>query len=729
MATTCSAALSPLSALGQEFKTLQNNALESAADLSTRIPPPIRDELRLISAANNPDGSPAWMIQDPIVNKFYRIGWLEFEILLRWSSGTVQSIVDDINASTTLRVGCEDVLELISFLQLHHLLRILLPEMVRDLTKERSLRKQSVFGWLLHHYLFFRIPIIRPQRLLAALMPFVRWLYSPVTAWLVVGITLLGLFLAARQWDTFSSTFVNQLTWAGLFSFGLALVFSKCLHELGHAMTATHYGVRVAHMGIAMLVMFPLPYTDTSESWKLVDRKQRLHIASAGIITELALAGIATLMWSLTPDGWLRSALFFLATVSWVLTLAVNLTPFMRFDGYFILSDLLDFPNLHERSAAMARTWLRRTLLGFDNDWPEDFPSYKRCMLITFASITWIYRITVFLGIAWLVYYFFFKVLGIILFLVEITWFVMLPIWRELKIWIERRQKIKFNRIIIISCLLVGLIALGIVPWQTTVHSPGWIHAEKQSVIFTPTAGKLIVVHTGGIVRQGERLFQLTSPEIANDVERAKALVEAREQEMRGLIGLENGEARRSNLQSQQEKFHAEVKLHQGELNRMDLIAPFAGKLLDMNEHLSVGSWVDPKLPLAVLIDPKSWVVDAYVQERDISRITQGNTATIYLQESHLTKLKGKVLEIDKARVPALPNILLDAQFGGAINTLPGDKHIPQDNLYRVRIQLAAPPALTRIAEVQANIETQPRAWLSDVLERITAVLVRESGF
>jgi putative peptide zinc metalloprotease protein len=182
---------------------------------------------------------------------------------------------------------------------------------VNRLISENNGRKQSAIAWLIHHYLFFRIPLIRPQVLLAKILPYLRWLFSPVTAFCVLGITLTGLFLVARQWETFSTTFIDQLTIAGFLSYGAALLFSKCLHEFGHAITATRYGVRVGHMGVALLVMLPLPYTDTSESWKLSDNKQRLHIAAAGIITELALAGIATLAWSLADNGPLKSALFY----------------------------------------------------------------------------------------------------------------------------------------------------------------------------------------------------------------------------------------------------------------------------------------------------------------------------------------------------------------------------------------------------------------------------------
>jgi putative peptide zinc metalloprotease protein len=692
--------------------------------------PPIREELRLIPAANNPDGSPAWMIQDPISNKFYRIGWLDFELLVRWQMGDIAAIVDDVNNSTTLNVDENHVKGLASFLMQHHLLQANSPQAVAGLIKEATTKKLSALSWLLHHYLFFRIPVIRPQKVLASLMPFLRWVYTPTMAYIVLGAALSGLYLVARQWDVFRSTFIDQLTLAGIFSYGVALLFSKCLHELGHAFTATRYGVRVAHMGIAMLVLLPMPYTDTSESWKLTNPKQRLHIAAAGIVTELALAAFATLFWALADDGALKNALFFLATTSWILTLAVNLSPFMRFDGYFIFSDLIDFPNLHERSGAIAKTFWRRFLLGFDEPWTEEFSPKKRRFLVAFATFTWAYRILIFLGIAWLVYYFFFKVLGIILFLVEILWFIILPNWREIKVWFERRAEIKASRIIIGAALVFCLIWLGMVPWQTSVRGTGWIHTTQQTTIFTPTPGKLVAFLDKGKVAKGETLFELTSPDIALNATRSKALAQARSDEMRGLIGMENGEEKRAQLQSEKERFNAEVKLYKDELSRMDLAAPFAGELRDVDENLAIGTWVAPKQPLAVLIDPQSWAVDVLVEEADIGRIKIGDSAKIYVLHSHLQQFAGKVSAIDSAaRVQTLPHPMLDAQHGGAIATLSGDKLVPKQAFMKVRVSFVTQPSLTSMTTGNVVIETQAKAWLPSLFERVAAAFVRESGF
>ena len=712
----------------------QLDALQAAKPAKLNSPKPtkvplLREELRLIQAANNADGSPAWMIQDPINNKFYRIGWLDFELLLRWQLIDIASIVADVNSDTTLDADADNVLELMDFLGQNKLLQSSSAEAVNRLITEKNKQKQSVFSWLVHHYLFFRIPLIKPQALLANILPYFRWLFSPITAFIVLAITLTGLFLVARQWDVFSATFIEQLTIAGFLSYGIALMCTKFLHEFGHAITATRYGVRVGHMGIALLVMFPMPYTDTSESWKLTNNKQRLHIAAAGIITELCLAGIATLAWSLSPDGAVKSSLFFLATTSWLLTLAVNASPFMRFDGYFILSDLLDFPNLHERSGALAKTWLRRTLLGVNDAWPEDFSPKKRRALIQFSCITWAYRMTVFLGIAWLVYYLFFKVLGIILFVVEILWFIAIPIWRELSVWFKRRTEIKLNRIILSLCLVAGLIALGFIPWQTTVKGAGWVHATNQHYIYTPTAGKLTAMTKAGKVQQGQQLFALNSPDIALEALKSQGLAQSREAELRSLSGIEDGEQKRAGLENQQAKFNAEVKLYKDELSRMDLTAPFTGVLQDIDDTINIGTWVSPKNAMAVLVDPQSWAVDVMVEEAEINRIKVGDSASIYLHDGSFSKLEGKVAAVDTAKINALPHPMLDAQHGGNIATLTGDKNIPTQGFYKVRVQFNQQPALQKMALANVNIETVAKAWLPTVFERVAALLVRESGF
>src|SRR5690606_8963405 len=324
----------------------------------------------------------------------------EFEVLSRWSLGDPERIVAAITGNTPLRIDASDVAHTVEFLRRQQLLRVDDPGGVALLEAVARQANPARWKWLLHNYLFVRIPLVRPQRFLGWLAPRVGFLYTRGCRLAVLLATLLGLLLAARQWDVFIHTFGDMMSPAGIAGFGVALLVAKSLHELGHAVTATRLGVRVAHMGVAFLVLWPMLYTDTGESWKLADRRDRFRIAAAGMAVEFALAGLATLAWGLVDDGALRSALFFLATTSWVLTLAINASPFMRFDGYFLLSDALDLPNLHARSFALARAVLRRRILGLQEPDPEAFEPGLRRFLIGFAFTTWIYRLVVFIGIA-----------------------------------------------------------------------------------------------------------------------------------------------------------------------------------------------------------------------------------------------------------------------------------------------------------------------------------------
>ena len=697
--------------------------------------PALRDELRLLPAAANHDGSPAWMVQDPVNNRFFRIGWIDFEILLRWTLGSFKGIAEAVTAETTLTIDESEVHSLLVFLEQHSLLRASTPQMVDRLRQRAAMSKKGAYEWLLHNYLFFRLPLIRPQVWLASMLPWLAWIFTKTTAWSIVALSLIGLFLAARDWGVFASTVVDHMTLSGVVGYMVALVFAKALHEIGHAVTATRYGVRVAHMGVAMLVMFPMLYTDTSESWKLTKPRQRLAIASAGILVELALAGLATLAWSLAPDGGFKNAMFFLATTSWLLTLLVNASPFMRFDGYFILTDILDFPNLHERSGALARTWLRRTLLGFDEPWSEQLPGKQTAMLIGFAVLTWIYRLVVFFGIALLVYYFFFKVLGIFLMIVELVWFIAKPVWTELTVWQGRRSEIRPSRILTAVIVLAGLLLAAVVPWQTSIHGSGWMHAERQLVVYSPLAGRLVSLPRSGPVKDRQMLFELESPDLRLAEQRASGLADARGQELLGLTGLQDGEERRAQVTSQQDKFRAEATLYEKEQSRLKMVAPFSGVLVDLDPQLTSGVWIQPRQPLANLVDPSSWTVEAFVSEEDVARVRLGDPVRVHLGLRSISFLHGRVLEVDTSRTTVLPHSMLDAKAGGPIATLVASseerrqERVPKEAIYRIKIALDRKPPGLQMQLTNVVISGQARAWLPGILSRIAAVAIRESGF
>lgn len=699
--------------------------------------PPIRDELILFPAAPNEDGTPAWMIQDPVTNRFFRIGWLDFELLVNWADNDLATLVRTVNQQTPLNVTPDDVRALTKFLGDNQLLRITgKADVGKALARAQSM-KRSFFESLLHNYLFFRLPLVRPQNWLAAVRPFLLRLNMSLVGLVVLAITLLGMFLVSRQWDQFTHTLVDNMTWKGLLGYGVALLFAKTLHELGHALAATRYGVRVAHMGVAFLVMLPMLYTDTGESWRLKNSRQRLAIASAGIAVELALAGIATLAWTLAPDGAFRNGMFFLATTSWVLTVAINASPFMRFDGYFITSDLLDLPNLHERSSALARTWLRRTLLGFQDRWPEVFPDPKRRALIAFALVTWVYRLVVFLGIALLVYYFFFKVLGILLMVLELAWFIGRPVMKELEVWNKRRAEVTTRRKLWLSGIaLTGLVLL-LIPFSSRVTGFGWYHAQEQQSIHAPFPAQIVSMPAQREFKAGDVLFVLDSSILGIAQDKSRQLAQAREAQIAGLLGLPDGEAQRQSLNSQKAFFEAEQKLSEDERERLTLRAPFAGELRDIDPALAPGVWVKPRESLAVLVDQRQWVVDAFIEEAHLGRLQVGQPVRAGLMADPRTWTDGRIEAIDVSRTLVLPDPMLDATHGGPIATVaspPKDGQMQQgpvvrDALFRIRIVLDEPLPTQQVATVRVRIEGEAESVAAGLFRKVASVFIRESGF
>lgn len=692
------------------------------------IPLPLREDLHLFESAPERDGTPTWAIQDPVSNRFYRIGWLEYECLLRWP-GDPAAIAHDISRSTALDVDAELVEDFAQFLEQNHLVRPSSQgiERMKQRSNEPGWRH---WRWWLHSYLFVRVPLVRPDRVLRRILPWVEPLFTRTALIILLCMTVLGLVLVARQWDVFTHSVMDLVSPSGIVGFVLALIISKALHELGHALVTTRQGLRVAHMGVAFLVMWPMLYTDTGESWRLRSHRQRLAISIAGVSVELALAGIATLAWALLDDGVLRQSMLYLATTAWILSLALNVSPFMRFDGYFILSDVLNFPNLHERAGAMARTRLRRMVLGLRDPDPEVLSPAAARNLTLFAFATWIYRLGVFLAIAWAVYTFFFKLLGIFLLVVEILWFVLRPIASELAVWKERWPEVTRPRRLVLYGLILVTLTLLAMPWAFKVDAPAVAHPERQQFVYSPSPAQLVDFQQPGFVSQGSVLATFQAPDLDAQRARTQATVQALEQRLAGIIADEQGRAHEQATIRRLHEQQAEFQAIQDEAGRLRIAAEFDGHWRDVPPDYHAGTWVDTQTLLGVLVDPSSWVIDAYVEQRTIDRLQPGAPARFHIH-GHPRVVNAHVLFMDTTRTQRLSHTLLDSRYGGPISTQQAgrDEGAPVDALYRVRLKLAEPLPYQHEVRGTVHIDGEPRSLLWDGTRWLIGVLIRESGF
>jgi putative peptide zinc metalloprotease protein len=689
--------------------------------------PALREDLQLVSSANNPDGSPTWVMQDSVRNKFIQIGWLEFELLSRWQPDVMPLLQDLVN-DTRLTPSVDDVYRFAEFLKAQGLTQWIAP---KDLLVARSMPKKpglENWRWWLHNYLFFRIPLVRPDAWLQRLLPYLRWLFSPITVVLIIVTGVLGLSLVARNWDVFTQTFVDSLTFEGFLSFAVALMLAKLLHEMGHAIVATHYGVRVAHMGVAFLVMWPMLYTDTGESWRLKNHWQRLHIAIAGIAVEATLAGLSMAGWALSPPGALKSAFFYLATTSLIMTIALNMSPFMRFDGYYVVSDALNMPNLHERSGALARTWIRRSFLGWRDAWPEHFPRNIHSALVSFAVGTWVYRFFLFLGIAVAVYVMFFKALGIFLFAVEIIWFIAKPVYSEMKVWHRRRVDIQAGRASLWLLVLLAPIVLLAFPWSHRLHAPAHLQAEHQTV-YSPLAGTIVLLKAAGAVKAGEQLVVLDSPKLRNDAERARINAQSTKTALQSAQVTSTAD-QVGKLDQNFEQFKAEGKAASQELARLNLAASFNGRWTDTDVTLQKGTWVRPQDQLGTLVNENKWFVEAWVEEAQLEHLKVGAQGKFYASNRIDSAIKIRLIEADTVRAASLPHPGLSTEHGGLIPTTTENKVlVPRSALYRVRFEVVEPTPQQRWTSGHISVEGESYSMVWRSLRYAMSVLIRESGF
>ncbi|ANQ85746.1 HlyD domain-containing protein [Azoarcus olearius] len=699
--------------------------------------PVLREELALLPGPALADGQPSWTLHDPVRGRFFSIDWPTFEILQRWSFDDPASIAASIAADTTLQLQADDVLEVVRFLSDNQLVRPSGADSARRMTKSLARAEGGTLKWLLHHYLFFRVPLLRPDAWLTRWMPFAEHFYSRGFLLLTLAAFVLGAWQVARQWDGFVGSLVDTFTWSGLAAYGVALIAVKFLHELGHAFTAKRHGCRVPAMGVAFLVMWPVAYTDTNETWRLTRRGQRLQVAAAGIVTELLIAAWATLAWALLPDGGLRSAFFVLATTSWVATLAINASPFMRFDGYFILSDWLDLPNLHERSFALARWKLREALFDLREPCPEHFAPARARGLILFAWATWLYRLVVFIGIALLVYHFFFKLLGVFLFLVEIAWFIALPVRHELQAWRQRWPAIRARRRIrLVAPALLALLVLLALPLPGRVTASGVVRAAAVWPVFAPAAARLqqFDLREGSAVAEGAVIAVLDNPELAARREAVVAKVERLRWQAQ-TAGFD-AEAR-SRLQSSQEELataEAELAGIDEEAARYRPAAPFAGRLRDLDPDLQAGQWLANKEQIALLVGDGGRIVETWLDEEAVKRLAVGDRGVFVPDsgEGPVLRLAVSAIDADASRV--LGRGILAAPAGGHILVRERNRQlIPEHAVYHVVLAVDEDPAAGTAGHDQmlrgtVSIRARWEAPLQRYLRNALMVVIRESG-
>ncbi|MDD9909559.1 MAG: biotin/lipoyl-binding protein [Ahrensia sp.] len=702
----------------------------------------IRSDIKTLAGSRVKAGGEGWLLFDPIKNSYHKLNDNAYELLQLWPvHDDAESLVEAFHAEHGVEIDITEVTEFDRFLRHQNLAEANEGDGWHRLAAKKKHSRKSVLSQTIHSYLFFRLPLVYPNRFLEFTLPLVRPFLGRTMMSIMALLGILALYLASQRWEQIATTFVEHFTLDFLAIYIAALVGVKIVHELGHAYMTVRYGCRIPSMGVAFLLLFPVLYTDTSESWQLQDRRKRLAIDLGGIAVELYIAVLATLVWIFLPDGYLRSVMFILATTTWTLSLAINLNPFMKFDGYYVLSDLLDFENLQPRSFELGRWKLREILFRPKAECPETLSRGRRNFLIAYAWTTWLYRLVLYLGIAILVYSFTFKVLGIILFIIEIVWLIARPVWQEVSRW---RALIKNHASRTRTALTFATGALAMtalfIPIQTRVSVPAILQPAKYQRIYLPRPAQVTHVHVkrGDWVNEGDILFELSSHELTRELDLINAQIAEAQADLRFKLLDPNSRHLARVANEQLALLQTQRRGKQEEIERLSIRASVDGRLVDLARGMVEGQWVAARQPVAFVFggateEPNDLInrasqLNGYVSASDLDRVTPGSTGTFVPEDIMMEQHPVRLVDVQINRSDTIDHPYLASTHQAAIPVRrdPAGALIIDGAYYLSRFETTSPVQIDRVHRGTVLVEAKRVSLASEAFRRISAVLVRE---
>ncbi len=697
--------------------------------------PGLRQDLRISKGAPLLSGAPSWVIYDPARHRYFQIGQRAVEVIGLWASGSVDKLKAAFEAKVASTLGDQELGALVKFLNVQGLFETPLGRPSKDFAEQAEARRTTLLGMLTHRYLFFRVPLVRPDRFLHATLPLVQPFMTRAFVLALMCTGIIAVYLATRQMAELERYLRGAISLQGLATYAASLVVIKLLHELGHAYQAVKRGLRVPTMGVAFMVLFPLFYTDVSDAWRLTRRRDRLMVDAGGVLVELGIAVIATLVWVFLPDGGLRSAAFALASSSWVLSLVVNLNPFMRFDGYYFLADALGIQNLQPRAFALSRWRLREALFALGDPPPERMPRRTQAWVILYGYAVWIYRFFLFLGIALIVYHLFFKALGVALFAIEIVFFIIKPIWSELAVWGENRGRIlRRGRTWLTLGLLGGAVALLFVPMQGDLHATGLLRYSEERKVFAPQPAGVsqMLVQVGAEVRKGDALMVLASPDLLTAKEQADHRLVLLDRRLARIASDQSDLGQRQVLLQQREAEVQALKALADEVDRLTLRAEISGRVMAVDPALAPGIHVDDKQVLITLATPGPLKLSGYLSEDAHDRLDRAATGLFVPDDPVLSKLDLNDITVAEFAVDSLASEHFSTLQGGLVPVETGSdaRLVPIGAYFAVTAEVrdGLMPDLDQEIRGRMVLKSKPISFASRIGKQIARVLVREAA-
>ena len=715
----------------------------AAVPISQALPAARRD---LRASAVELRGQRYWTIKDPVSLRYYQLRDEEHFILGlldgRHTLAEVAQLFEQRFAPRRVRTG-----ELAGFLMMLHREGLVIApafgqgEHLAD--RRRRQRWERMLAQCLN-VLAIRLPGVNPDRFLNSLVPRLAWIFSPWCLLAVLALAIAAGVVAAANFGalvdrlpTFHEFFGPQnILWLAA-----ALALVKVLHELGHAVACKRFGGECNRLGVMLLVFIPALYCDVSDAWMFSQRWRRIAVSAAGIAVELVLASVALLLWAVTEPGWFNALCLNIVFVCSVGTLIINGNPLLRYDGYYILADLLGAPNLAQQASAALRRWSARLVAGVELDQPSRLAEPGWGLLLGYGLASTVYRVLVILAVLWLIHAalapYGLAVVAQLVTILVLGALAIGPVRAVVQFFRdpEKRSRVRPRRLVLSVVALAAIIAaLLAIPLPSRVTAPVVLRPAGARQVYVTTAGVLeSSIAVGDSVRKDQplatlrnRSLELEAIELASRAHQQQLHVEQLELRRHDVPSLgDQLPAARKALADLQEQWSQK----QRELARLRLVAPIAGVVIppparpkmlvpsELSEFAgtpldaqNLGCRLEAGTLFCQVGEPDRLEALVIASEADVERLRPGQRVRISLHMTPGDIRTGRVEEVARLNASELPSELIAADLLPVRRGADGRPR-PLGNYYQAVVSLddsPAPVLTNAVGWAKIRVDPQP---------------------
>jgi putative peptide zinc metalloprotease protein len=338
------------------------------------VVPPLRADLIIIKQFY--EGRTFYVVKDPISLQYFRLTAEDYFLATlfdgRRTLAQVHAAYVDRFPHLRLDFSEEEITERVNrFANDLGLLQFLSVQGARlkpryDAIREVKKHAKGGFYKFVNTVFFARFSVFDPDKLFARMAKPIWWIWTRQSLWISIAMVLTAVFVVYQKYDATGALMSRFFSLNNIALIWVTTILIKSIHELGHGLTCKHFGGEVHEVGVMLLVFTPYFFVNVSDSWVLPDRNKRILISAAGIYVELVLASLATFLWAVVQPGPFQQILWNIMVIASISTLIFNANPLMRFDGYYIMTDWIEVPNLSTKSRSFIAYQVKRLIFGSD---------------------------------------------------------------------------------------------------------------------------------------------------------------------------------------------------------------------------------------------------------------------------------------------------------------------------------------------------------------------------